>query len=85
MVVIIAVIIVIILMNLIIITIIISEPPTPTRAPDDQIRKMQYQANYVRNASLLKFMGLGSGVLTPSATLSQAATSARSERVRRAQ
>ena len=30
-----------------------SEPPTPTRAPDSQFRKMQDCLSYVRNTSLL--------------------------------
>ena len=40
-----------------------SEPPTPTRAPDNQSRKMQYQLNYVSNTSLLNFLGWGRGFL----------------------
>ena len=43
-----------------------SEPPTPTRATDNQFRQMQYQLNYIRNTSLLNVLGLGSGAPIPS-------------------
>ena len=38
-----------------------SEPPTPTRAPDSQSRKMQGWLNFIRNASLLNSWGRGRG------------------------
>ena len=34
-----------------------SEPPTPTGAPDDQCRQMQYELSSIRTASLLNFSG----------------------------
>ena len=40
-----------------------SEPPTPTRAPDSQFRKMQYQLDSIRNTSLLSLWGWGRGFL----------------------
>ena len=43
-----------------------SEPPTPTRAPDNQFRKMQDQLSYVRDTDLFKCLGLGSEVPMPS-------------------
>ena len=38
-----------------------SEPPTPTRAPDNQFRKMQAHLNHIRNSSLLNLWGWGRG------------------------
>ena len=32
-----------------------SEPPTPTRAPDNQFRQMQHYLHYIRNTNLLNF------------------------------
>ena len=43
-----------------------SEPPTPTRAPDNQFTQMQDYQHYIRNTNLLKFMESGSGVPIPS-------------------
>ena len=40
-----------------------SNPPTPTRAPDNQSRKTQDQPNSVRNTGLLNLWGLGRGFL----------------------
>ena len=40
-----------------------SEPPTPTRAPDDQCRQIQYWLKYIRNTSLLNVWGWGQGFL----------------------
>ena len=40
-----------------------SEPPTPTRAPDNQFRQIQYQLVYVRNTTLLNLWSWGRGVL----------------------
>ena len=38
-----------------------SEPPTPTRAPDNQFRQMQYKLNYIIDTSLLNLSGWGRG------------------------
>ena len=46
-----------------------SEPPTPTRAPDDQLRQMQYYLNVHYNHQFTTFLGLGSGVPIPSVIL----------------
>ena len=40
-----------------------SDPPTPTRAPDNQFRQIQDQPDFVRNASLPNFWGWGRGIL----------------------
>ena len=40
-----------------------SEHPTPTRARDNQFRKMQDSLNYLRNTSLLNFWGWSRGFL----------------------
>ena len=39
-----------------------SEAPTPTRAPDNQFRKMQDELTSIRNTSLPNFRGWGSEV-----------------------
>ena len=46
-----------------------SEPPTPTRASDNQFRKMQDSLNCIRHTSLLNFWGWGRGVPIPSAIM----------------
>ena len=40
-----------------------SEPPTPTRAPDNQSRQMKPQPPYIRNTHLLNGWSLGRGLL----------------------
>ena len=44
-----------------------SEPPTPTRAPDNQFRQIYSHLNHIRNTSLLNFWGRtgGSGEAGP--------------------
>ena len=39
-----------------------SEPPTPTRAPDNQLRQTQHQSDYIRQNRFTKFQGLGSNI-----------------------
>ena len=38
-----------------------SEPPTPTRAPDNQFRQMQHQLNLYHDQQFTQLLGLGSG------------------------
>ena len=42
-----------------------SEPPTPTRDPDNQFRQMEDEHNYIRNTCLPNFWGWGRGLLFP--------------------
>ena len=43
-----------------------SEPPTPTRTPDNQFRTMYDLLNLVKDTGLLHFSGWGRGVPVPS-------------------
>ena len=48
-----------------------SEPPTPTRAPDNQSIKLQVSTKLqIRSTRLLNLSGLGSVVPTPSVSIS---------------